>query len=453
MSKTLLHKAVDAIVTLKHPGRMLEGNEVIEWLGSVNLRHATISISTGDATGFGPEGVVAVSALAKALRVPSTAYRRGSSHATFAEGLAKQLIVSFGKSPRPTVDDDAVVQFEADVAAWFVKEAVVRRHFVPCTILPERAGIFAVGPVTFIHADEIIGHPIGLAADNAFTDIAWDNLRRALNERAAGWVAVVDIDGCHPVRASEVADLAVDVAITAVQLIVPAAYSKHMARVTARTAPAWRGNLTVTSGQICPGVQNNLPALGLSAADFDALITAGEKLLAAAGRRLSMFVTGQVSLPKIDQAWCDAAYWFHEGLAEPLDTVATVKLETAVEVLLRSESSKGSAKRMRQAIEAVTGLTPKAPIAPGSSMTVEQFAKTLVGARSQVLHGTFSTLTEELAPERSSLMGFSHLLLATFALQIDAYAASNLPSDDIEALLRWIDVQRAPVSPTSTRRE
>ena len=109
-----------------------------------------------------------------------------------------------------------------------------------------------------------------------------------------------------------------------------------------------------------------------------------------------MFVTGQMSLPKIDQAWCDAAYWFHEGLANSLDTVATVKLETAVEVLLRSESSKGSGKRMRQAIEAVTGLTPKAPIALGSSVTVEQFAKTLVGARSQVLHGTFSTLTEEL---------------------------------------------------------
>lgn len=226
-----------------------------------------------------------------------------------------------------------------------------------------------------------------------------------------------------------------------------------MARVTARTAPAWRGNLTVTSGQICPGVQNNLPALGLSAADFDALITAVEKLLAAAGRRLSMFVTGQMSLPKIDQAWCDAAYWFHEGLAEPLDTVATVKLETAVEVLLRSESSKGSGKRMRQAIEAVTGLTPKAPIALGSSVTVEQFAKTLVGARSQVLHGTFSTLTEELAPERSSLTGFAHMLLATFALQIDAYAASSPPSDDIEALLRWIDVQRASVSSPSTPRE
>ena len=160
MSKTLLHKAVDAIVTLKHPGHMLEGNELFDWLGSVNLRHATISISTGDATGLGPEGVVAVSTLAKTLRVPSTAYRRGASHATFAEGVAKQFIVSFGKSPRPTVDDAAVVQFEADVAAWFAREAVVRRHYVPCAILPGRAGAFAVGPVTFIHADRMIGHPI-----------------------------------------------------------------------------------------------------------------------------------------------------------------------------------------------------------------------------------------------------------------------------------------------------
>jgi hypothetical protein len=127
--------------------------------------------------------------------------------------------------------------FEADLAAWWNTVAGRRRHFIPCAMLPEVANDVVVGPVTFVHASRIVGHPLGLAQDHALTELAWENIGRALAERSAAWIAIVDVDGCHPNRSTEIADLAVDVAITAIQLLVPGAYSGLMARITARTAP------------------------------------------------------------------------------------------------------------------------------------------------------------------------------------------------------------------------
>ncbi len=440
--KLLLQQAVDGIATHKHPGRMLVDDEATRWLAGSGLVYAKVLAGSGDMIGFGPEGASAVGALTRALRSSSAVYRRGISHSVFAKAIADQVISLFGASS-PTVDDAAVRTFEANIGAWWNGVTGPRRHLIPCTVVPGAAADVVVGPVTFVHASRIVGHPLGLEQDHFLTDLALQNIGRALAERAAAWIAIVEIAGCHPSRSSEIADLSVDVALTALQLIVPLTHSRDMARLTARTAPPWRGNLTITDTEISPGVENNQPGLGLLAADFGTMVSSGQPVLDAAGRRLAGFVTGKGALDCINQAWCDAAYWFHEGLAEPLDTVAVAKLETAVEVLLRAESSKGSGKRMRQAIEAVTGLAAKDPIAPGSLVTVAEFAKGLVGARSQVLHGTFSTLTAELAPERSSITELAYMLLMTFALQIDAFASSVAAADDVDALLGWIHAQRA----------
>ena len=45
-------------------------------------------------------------------------------------------------------------------------------------------------------------------------------------------------------------------------------------------------------------------------------------------------------------------YWLHQALAESIDTIAIAKLETALEVLLRAESSRGSEQRMLEILSA-----------------------------------------------------------------------------------------------------
>ncbi len=48
----------------------------------------------------------------------------------------------------------------------------------------------------------------------------------------------------------------------------------------------------------------------------------------------------------------EAQSWLHQALAESIDSIAIAKLETALEVLLRVESSKGSTKRMLEVLDA-----------------------------------------------------------------------------------------------------
>ena len=161
MIKPLLQSAIKALVTRKHPGHMLVGDEAIAWLTGAGLGYGKIATATGDATGFGPEGMAAVGALAKAIRGPSAAYRRGASYPAFAAAVADQVIAAFRANSLQAVDDAMVQRFEADLTAWWNAVAVRRRHFIPCSMLPEVANDIVVGPVTFVHASRIIGHPLG----------------------------------------------------------------------------------------------------------------------------------------------------------------------------------------------------------------------------------------------------------------------------------------------------
>lgn len=172
----------------------------------------------------------------------------------------------------------------------------------------------------------------------------------------------------------------------------------------------------------------------------------GSDVLVSAGKSIGTFLTGLCGLTTLRQAWCDGAYWFHEALMEPLGTVASTKFETAVEALLRAESTTGSEARIKTAVEALTGLAPKDLLPGSSTLTVEKFAKELVAARSRVLHGTLSTLLADVTAERDSLARLARDLLLLLAVHLDAFEASHNVKDDRDSLLAWIDAARTVAS-------
>jgi hypothetical protein len=108
----------------------------------------------------------------------------------------------------------------------------------------------------------------------------------------------------------------------------------------------------------------------------------GERLLRAIGSQVEVFLNGGGPVPCFARAWTDAAYWGHEAFAEPLDTIAASKLETAIEVLVLSTSTSGSKRRIQQAIGAFYGLMEEDFINPYSQTTVKRFAEELVTDRS-----------------------------------------------------------------------
>jgi hypothetical protein len=149
----------------------------------------------------------------------------------------------------------------------------------------------------------------------------------------------------------------------------------------------------------------------------------------------------------LDQSWSDAAYWFHEGLAEPIDTIAITKFETAIEVLLSAESSKQSANRLHLAFSAFYGMPPDSSYPSGSSRTVKDLVKAIVESRSRILHGTLSTLTaDSLATDehggRKLVEFLSMDLLISFSLRLDQYAVEGGVKDNVAAFLQFVSAMR-----------
>lgn len=268
-------------------------------------------------------------------------------------------------------------------------------------------------------------------------------------DRRAAWVAVVEITGRAENESTAAADIAVDIALGALQAAAPGLNIRNIARATARVPALWRVDVRMHSGQIRQGTSNRTPALAIAPELFAHVISNEiSQQLAMMGRRLTEYLGTTSTVPLLDEAWCNAAYWFHEACAEPLDTVAVVKLETAIEVLFRAEDMRGSKSRLKHSFNAIFGLAEE-DLFPGSGLTVEQFILNITTARSRVVHGTWPTIHTDLPGykkqppvSRGAVEMVASRLLIEVAHHIDAYVRAGETADDTDSLLSWIKSQR-----------
>jgi hypothetical protein len=96
-----------------------------------------------------------------------------------------------------------------------------------------------------------------------------------------------------------------------------------------------------------------------------------------------------------------------------------------------------------QALEGVFALDANDSIALGSSIKVKDFVKDVVTSRSRILHGTWSTLTEELPLGRKEVATLARELLVSFTLKLDQYATTASPVDKAKDFLDWMLLERA----------
>jgi hypothetical protein len=404
--------------------------------------------ASGERIGVRRDGVSAAIKLARSMAKDNPHYHRGARYRTLTEAILNAAMEKFtGRAPDSiSVADLAVLK--AVVQEWFTQNVVPRRYVVPCSLMPDLSGFpnarpFAIGPVAFRHISNFLRTGKPTSAEQRMVDeINYGPLLGAMNEQHATWVAEVEIDGCEETRASQIADLAVDIALVAIQLIIPRAYSRNMARITGRTSPPFVGSVYRVGSQTHGGMHWLIPGHGLSGGAFDEMVSREVDIVQSVGRRVDAYVCCGAKLPKLEQAWCDAAYWFHEGLAEMLDSIAVAKLETAIEVLLGAESSSKSERRLAEALHAFHGVNEYDPIASDPSVTVKQYVKGIVGPRSRFLHGTWSTLGENAEATRADTEALSWGLLRLCSLALDRYSAAESPSDSAEAFLDWVNAER-----------
>lgn len=277
----------------------------------------------------------------------------------------------------------------------------------------------------------------GNAADR--TD--FDKLVRWMEKEHAHWLARVTVNDCDYRRGKEIAEIATDLAITALQIAAPKMTTRNMSRLNDRRGPSQQKNLAETSGSYTVSWAQNDAGLAIGRGTMAKILAVSDNLIHAVGNVVSSFASGSFRLPTLERAWCDAAYWHHQALAESIDSIAIAKLETALEVLLISESSRGSEKRLREIMSAFFDLGPDDPIYAGSSVTVRQSAKNMVRDRSRILHGTWPTLSAR-GIDRAGMEGFVATILRISVIELEAYAQSTDPQDNATKFLEWIQERK-----------
>lgn len=437
----LLKSAAGGLVTIRRsddsrPCELEDTAAELEERGIVGL---TIDFRERSATGFSSEAARDVVQLTRSLRQGRGDFAWGVSLNAMCDAVAKTVMEMFRTRSADEANVEDLARLKRTIEAQFAEASVTRRHLVPCTILPWSARSIEFGPVRFFHQSALDPNDYGLAAIKGGAEAYFGPLSRMMARHEASWLAEVSVGGCEGQRATEVAGLAVDVALGGLQLVIPVAYARDMARITARTMPAYRGSFAVTETTVEAGFERRQPGLGLSADDFDGFIAAGSAEIKAMGRFIEAYLSGRGNLPILRRAWCNAVYWFHEGMSEPLDTVATVKLETAIENLFLAEGTAKAKIRMVEGLEGMLGISGSDRVSPLSDVTFKKLVDDIAKTRSSVLHGTSPTLPgRDLGVDRSLVEGMARRFLMVYPRLVEAYEReSEVAKDDIEALLKW----------------
>lgn len=478
--ESLTRQALDGMKTISITGPFPYGaDDFSSVLHQHGLLTASINLLQKTATGFTGAGLAAITTLAKTFRPSLSQNSRRASNATLAKLIAGEMMKAWVSRKSSSLAQPDFDWLQAVIDDWFSTLTQVREHLVPCTLYPYAIPSFTVGPVTFRHFSELPTEGFGISREEFwpkeppvwkqwFRDV-WAAVRRKpvrraklggfqfsmlarfANERAAPWVAFVKVTGRPPEESIRAADLSTDIALAAIQLLSPGDDMRTITRASARAAPVWRVDVSrMEDGGFSEGTRNQVPALARSPELIEHHIREVEPGLRSMGQRLAGFLDASSPVPDLDEAWCNAAYWYHEALAETLDTVAVAKLETAIEVLFRAENMSGSKRRLHESFDVFFGLKPIDTITTDSSVTVEQFVEAITTARSRVLHGTWPTLQFDLPANKSSqTVSYSDVefltrtLLLCFSVQLDAYIATDSPSDATDAFFAWIKAERS----------
>ncbi len=431
-----LRQTVAKIESQSIPSGMMDN----KWLEGLPFFRARMSIS-GQVVGIPKKAGLALINLTDSFFKESE-YARGITFGDLVDQLAHLIIEIFGDDPGRKIDIADLDRLETELRNWFKKNSAPSHLYIPCALTTVHGRAFKVGPVSFTHITDFVDQE--RKADDKMFEVAFHQVLSAMQAEAAHWMATVDVLDCTKKRSWEIGDLAVDIALTGLQLVIPLNFSQRMARMTARNLPRNREMVCRVNGVLSSGGANQQPALAMGTGVLEACLHAGTTILEAVGRRVESYLTGTSDpLCALEQAWCDAVYWFHEGLAEPLDTIAVPKLETAIEVLLRAESSSGSKARILKAIKTFHGLDATQFINADVPITVERFAEGFVRDRSRILHGTWSTLNYSLRDSRPSLTALVHGLLINYVLELDTFATDPSASDNVDTFLNWVTARRA----------
>lgn len=351
--------------------------------------------------------------------------------------LAGHILHAYNTKKDEPINASDLANIERTIITWLKDNCSARQVFVPCLISIYPAASFSVGPVKFDFIDNFT-KPAETTSDfNPFPDI----LDRMRVEEAL-WMATVNLPPCSDNYGYELAELCVDLALTGLQLVVPTHYSRSICRMFSKRTANATVHTTVANGALGQRRSTEHAGFLLGPGSLEEFINASPRMLPSTGERIRVYLGEGTAVPVLEMAWCDASYWYHEGLAEPVDSIATVKLETALEVLLRATSTKAARPMLKRAIRFTFEIDEDEDIFKNPIVLAKDFVEKIIEIRSRVLHGDLSTLDTETSSIRAQLEKFVGIMLQVYTLELDNYILQPDRVDDVGTFFAWSERHR-----------
>lgn len=400
---------------------------------------ARARIGAGGIYGVTPIGLAHFTALADSFFENPPIAGRGTQYTTFSYELFGMILGEFSDRDPSDIAGADVILLQNNLARWFADRAATRTVCVPCVISRTRSPRFSVGPISFVFLDEFADSEAYRSADSLGRQarVQIDSFVARIREEGASWIALIEVANCDDERAFEIAGIAADLAIAALQMAVGHPSAKSMSSLGSYRGPSCQWTLSISEDGPAASFANRDPGLVLDSGRLATLVEQALPFFHAFGNRLQGLISGSYKLPRLERGFCDAAYWLHQGLMESVGPVAVTNLEAAIEVLFWANSSKNARPRIVNAAESLLGLRGDDLIGPEAPLTLAAFVKRVIQDRSRILHGAEPTLASRLDWTREYLEPLVSMLLEATALQLDRYLQSESPRDDMDAFLSW----------------
>jgi hypothetical protein len=249
------------------------------------------------------------------------------------------------------------------------------------------------------------------------------------------WVCEIKVLGHTDGRSRQKALLAVRIALSAISLAWQTP-SQQAARngtgLIYELGPAHiRDTVTFQNGSFAVASHQSVLRLGrfLTMGDSAAFAASTGRRLETVGVALDTFLSTNPSGPKVllEEALCRSLIWFGEACNEPLDFMAIVKFGAALDALANSKRAHGICELVQRRCAVSDDIdAPFLTDGTSAKRLVDEIYNT---GRSQIVHGTRSSLVDDLEELRARAEVLASLVLRASIHWLDTYAGI----DDVNA--------------------
>ena len=227
---------------------------------------------------FSIEGWHSVCKLTEDLRKEEPKYKSKTDLLVFTDTVADKLI-DIWKQYANNLNKASLDELRSVLETWFSSYSGTRYHFIPCNIILRPAQSFNIGDIRFFHLNEFNPYDFSIHKKIDYDDF-FKYFNSQIKERDANWIAVVPVKDCEKKRSAEKANLAVDLSLAGLQLLIPELFSKYIARITGQIFPSYLSTVSVNNGEVSSDNKRIDPCLALRTCVFEERISSNSKSLA-----------------------------------------------------------------------------------------------------------------------------------------------------------------------------